>query len=80
MQRKADDRVRYRFTWWAVGLFVAMLAMPVAVVVFAVGLFTHAYARPAPLSWPFHPASILVLPAVVFPIAAVASRLARNRA
>jgi hypothetical protein len=78
VQRTVDQRVRYRFTSWATGAFSAMLAVPVAAVIFVVGLFTHAYALPSPLSWPFQPASILVLPAIVCPIVAVASMVSRR--
>jgi hypothetical protein len=80
VQRKIEERVRYGFTSLAMGVFIAMLATPVAVVLFAVGLFTHADTLPAPLSWLFHPASILVLPAAVFPLAAVVSKLTRRHA
>lgn len=80
VQRTADQRVRYRFTSWATGAFAAMLAVPVAAVIFVVGLFTRASELPSPLSWPFQPISIMVLPAIVFPIVAVASMVARQRA
>ena len=80
VQQKAGKRVRYTFTSVVTGVFAAMLAVPVAAVIFVVGLFAHASALPSPLSWPFHPISILVLPAAVFPAVAVASMVARQRA
>jgi hypothetical protein len=50
------------------------------VVMFVVGLFTHANELPAPVSWLFQPAAIGVLPAIVYPVAAVATTLRRRRA
>jgi hypothetical protein len=79
-QRRIDQHTRYPFASWMVGMLAAMLTVPVAVLIVVVGLFTHAAELPAPLSWLFRPEAILVLPAVVFPVAAVASKLARRRA
>jgi hypothetical protein len=80
VRRMVEDRVRYQVSSWTVGAFAAMLAVPVAAVIVVVGLFTGAPDLPEPLSWPFQPESMLVLPAVVFPIATVTSKLARRRA
>jgi hypothetical protein len=80
VQRKVAERARYGFTPWAVGAFAAFLAIPVTTVIFVVGLFTHAGDLPSPWSWPFQPAAIMVVPAIVFPAVAVASVLARRRA
>jgi hypothetical protein len=77
---KIDYRARYPFASWMVGMTAAMLAVPVAAVLVVVGLFTHAAELPAPLSWLFRPEFILVLPAVVVPVATMYSRLARRRA
>lgn len=79
VQQKAGKRVRYTFTSVATGAFAAMLAVPGVVVIFVVGLFAHASELPSPLSWLFQPYAIMLLPAIVFPIAAVASALARRR-
>jgi hypothetical protein len=80
VQRKVAERVRYQFTSLAVGLFAAFLAAPVVTLIFVVGLFAHASELPSPWSWPFQPAAIMVVPAIVFPTVAIASKLARRRA
>jgi len=63
-----------------VGMLAALLAVPVTAVIFVVGLFTHAYALPTPLSWLFQPGAIGIVPAVVFVIATVVTTLSRRRA
>src|SRR5262249_42560706 len=37
VQRTVERRVKYRFTSWVVGLYAAMLATPIALVIFVVG-------------------------------------------
>jgi hypothetical protein len=80
IQPKIDKYRRYDATSATVGMFAALLAAPAALVLFFVGLFTRAYRLPAPLSWLLGPESFLLLPAVVFVIATIASMLARRRA
>jgi hypothetical protein len=79
VQQKAGKRVRYTFTSVATGAFAAMFAVPVAAVIFVVGLFAHASELPSPLSWLFQPYAMMVLPAIVFPIVAIASAITRHR-
>jgi len=78
-QAKAAEMARYGINSWMVGLMWASLTLPVVAVVFAVGLIVGA-SPPWPLSLIFLPEAILVVPGVVFFVAAIASLISRRRA
>jgi hypothetical protein len=79
-QRTIDQYRRYTFSSSTVGLIAGSLSVGLAVMLVLIGLFTGASELPAPLSWPFAPAVIWVLPIVVSVGAIVFSKLARRRA
>jgi hypothetical protein len=78
-QAKAADMARYGVNSWAVGLMWASLTLPVVAIVFVTGLIVGVDA-PWPWSLMFLPEALLVVPIVVFFVAAVASLIARRRA
>ena len=78
-QAKAADMARYGINSWMVGLAWASLTLLVVAIVFAVGLVVGVKAA-WPLSLIFLPEAILVVPVVVFFVAAVASLISRRRA
>jgi hypothetical protein len=78
-QARAADMARYGINSWMVGLMWASLTLPVVAIVFVVGLISGV-GSPWPLSLLFRPEALLVVPAAVFFIAAVASLISRRRA
>jgi hypothetical protein len=78
-QARAAEMVRYGVNSWMVGLMWASLTLPVVAIVFVVGLIVGV-SGPWPVSLIFQPGAFLVVPGLVFFVAAVASLISRRRA
>lgn len=78
VRAKAAERARYGVSSWMVGLIAAMVAVPVAIVVFLIGLFGDL--TEGPLSFVFEPEFIMVAPLVVYFVVSIASVIRRRRA